>query len=70
MCAIIQVSFCKLQSIKKSAFSIQVAGLAAGLALGGKDLTSPATKKLLRPLAASRRIFHYGFNFAQAASGG
>ena len=29
-----------------------VSGLAAGLALGGKDLSTPATKKLLLQLAA------------------
>jgi len=45
-----------------------VAGLAAGLALGGKDLTSPATKKLLLQLAANEE--GHADNVAPAIYGG
>lgn len=45
-----------------------VAGLAAGLALGGKDLSSPATKKLLLQLSANEE--GHADNVAPAIYGG
>lgn len=55
-----------------------VAGLAAGLALGGKDLSTPATKKLLLQLAADEEghpdnvapAIYGGFQIALASSSG
>ena len=45
-----------------------VAGLAAGLAIGGKDLSAPATKKLLLQLAAEEE--GHADNVAPAIYGG
>ena len=45
-----------------------VAGLAAGLALGGKDMSTPATKKLLLQLAAEEE--GHADNVAPAIYGG
>lgn len=45
-----------------------VGGLAAGLAMGGKDLSSPATKKLLLQLAAEEE--GHADNVAPAIYGG
>ena len=45
-----------------------VAGLAAGLALGGKDMSTPATKKLLLQLAATEE--GHADNVAPAIYGG
>jgi homoserine kinase len=45
-----------------------VAGLAAGLALGGKDVTTPANKKLLLQMAANEE--GHADNVAPAIYGG
>ena len=45
-----------------------VAGLAAGLAFGGKDLSTPATKKLLLQMAAEEE--GHADNVAPAIYGG
>ena len=45
-----------------------MSGLAAGLALGGKDLSTPATKKLLLQLAADEE--GHPDNVAPAIYGG
>jgi len=51
-----------------SSSSALVAGLAAGLALGGKDMSTPATKKLLLQLAAGEE--GHADNVAPAIYGG